>query len=1668
MGWVISVYSQAAFKEYVLPSAQNEDYSLTIRANYFQIAEDLKIYFEVLSGVWSLKRQRGYSVEQDGILRESAIIKDDSMLTVHSAHQEEIQLFARQTAQFLHAYHKYSLAGVSEVSIGKDAANDICYDSRNMVSRRHAVIRKSGGGYCVSNQGQNGVYVNSSLVMEEKELDFGAYINILGLHLVYLGDVLAVDIEDAAAVINDRLLRPLEIKENATVYLEKKNFKTLPGGITYHRAPRNYEKLDAGKIEIEPPPEREQEKRQSLFMSIGPSLTMSLPMLLGCLLMVYSNGKSGGSTSLYMYSGLIMSVSSAAVGLAWTLVNLKNEKRERREKEEYRFQTYSDYLVEKTDEIRHLYEDTVRRLQETYPDAMACLRYDEEKGCLWNRNDAHDDFLSHRLGIGRRPFQYQIEIPKKKFALYQDQLTTEPRYIKENFQNLIDVPITVDLLEKHLVGIVGGSGKEGAIHVAKLLTAQIASNNCYSDVKLAYIYDNETSEDFGNWEYVKWLPHVWSEDRRVRYVAENAEDASEVFYELTKVFRGREEDASGTERRLDPHYVVFVSKPDFLESGSFAKYAFSESERYGLTTVILTDYKEHLPNECEFILENSANFKGAYHIYDGKNGRQEICYDQMDDQLLEQFARHSSSLHVAEKEQGGEIPASITFFEMFHIRCIQEYPVREAWAKSKTYESIKGLLGQRAGGAPCYLDMHEKYHGPHGLVAGTTGSGKSETLQTYILSLAINYSPDDIGFFIIDYKGGGMANLFDGLPHMIGSISNLSGNQVKRAMISIKSENRRRQRVFTEHGVNNINLYTKMYKNGEAMMPIPHLFIIIDEFAELKREEPEFMKELISVAQVGRSLGVHLILATQKPSGTVDDNIWSNSKFRLCLRVQDQQDSKDMLHRPDAAYITQAGRGYLQVGNDEVYELFQSGFSGAVFDQNMTSMAGEIAKLITMPGKVETTGNSVKLSRKKHAETLWIELLCKTLSELIKDHQDEVKELADHESRIHFAMKGMKCALAGQEIDYEDNEYNNSRLKDFINLYMSCGSAQSVSAKAEAVILSAAEKRVRLPQPKEKTQLDVTKEFLSEIARKNGYSHKFSLWLPVLRKQISLQKFAEYEDTCFLRSHWENIAEDVGMQILIGMVDDPENQSQMPLMFDFVKQGHVAVIGSVASGKSTLMQTMVYGLIQKYSPARINIYALDFSSRTLSAFEDAPHVGGIMYEGDEKKICKFFNMMGKIVRERKDLFKGGNYKQYVQKNEKLLPAIVFLIDNYAGFKEKTGQMYEDQLIQLSKEGVSLGIYLIVSGSGFGYNDISSRVGENIENVFCLALQDKYAYGELLHNMKIDIMPEIGIQGRGLAYYGSRILEYQVALACEAENDYQRMEMIQSVCEKMRGAWSEVSVRRIPEIPAEPTWSAFAQLPAYRELSASKDVLPVAYDEADAEVYGIPLRDIYCYLITGGSGMGKSNYMRVMIQSVLAKKAHVCILDGSGKDMRKYAQYENIVYASEEGQAFDYFRDILTPVFQERNKAKNDMLAQDYDESEIYEHMREKEAYFIFISDLRWFVNMVYASEHNLSGFMETLVSKGRYHNIYFVAEISINKISEVKGYKLYESFAEYQCGVHFGGRVSENHIMPFEYMQYKEQAALTPVGTAVLPGTASYAGTKKIVVPLARKRGDVA
>ena len=174
-------------------------------------------------------------------------------------------------------------------------------------------------------------------------------------------------------------------------------------------------------------------------------------------------------------------------------------------------------------------------------------------------------------------------------------------------------------------------------------------------------------------------------------------------------------------------------------------------------------------------------------------------------------------------------------FKLLHIFHAPELDLKTRWAQKDICKTMAVPLGVRSKNDVVYLDLHEKAHGPHGLVAGTTGSGKSELLQTYILSMAAQFSPYEVGFVLIDFKGGGMANQFAGLPHLIGAITDIDGKEINRSLLSIRAELDRRKELFAAANVNSINQYIRKYQNKEIAAPLPHLIIIVDEFAELKR-----------------------------------------------------------------------------------------------------------------------------------------------------------------------------------------------------------------------------------------------------------------------------------------------------------------------------------------------------------------------------------------------------------------------------------------------------------------------------------------------------------------------------------------------------------------------------------------------------------------------------------------------------------------------------------------------------------------------------------------------------------------------------------------------------------------------------------------------------------------
>lgn len=1648
MSLLLSIYTENAHEEVLLPAINNADFQITLCAEKFEMSRPLSMDLEIVDGQWRFKKSNVFTVEKNGEMWQEKPFTEGDLLVIQFAKTRFTVLVGGQSDS-VGSMVKYDTARLGEIVIGKDPECDIRYSGKEVVSRKHVRIYFNNRSATLEDTSVNGVYLNGKRSRGRVDLRFGDIISIFGLKLVYLVDTVAVNISECGAEVGERV-KDCQLQPVVPVLLEEGN-KEEPEqerkDTLFHRSPRKIISLHTEPEEIEAPPQKQAGNRKPIWMVIGPSFTMTIPMLLGTGFMIVARSMSGTGSNAFMYVGLVTSISSAIIGIAWALINLHYSKKEEKEAELLRLQKYGEYLMECADRIRGKYEFNRNALLEMYPDARTCCDYWKNTQELWNRNRSHKDFLSCRLGLGDIPFQIPISIPKTKFTLSRDELSERPAEIKQTYATLMQVPINVDLFAHRVVGIVGRDRAD----IARGIITQLAANNCYTDVRMAILGDGSTGVD---WSFMKWLPHVWNNDRSQRYVALTGSEVSGVCYELTQIFRSRSDEAesmsSSRQAVLPTQYVVLVESCALLESEPIAKYLYERPETIGVTTLLLANTFEDLPNSCDHIIESSETFAGMYSMAPNGETPIKIRFDYVSTRAAEELARRISDIRVAETGNGSNLPDSLTFMEMLGVNKLQELNVLDNWRKNRTYQTMQAMVGWKVGGQPCYLNIHEKHHGPHGLIAGTTGSGKSETLQTYILSLAINYSPLDVGFFIIDFKGGGMANLFDNLPHMLGAISNLSGNQVRRAMVSIKSENMRRQRIFNEYGVNHIDAYTKLVKSGEAVTPIPHMFIIIDEFAELKREQPDFMRELISVAQVGRSLGVHLILATQKPSGTVDDNIWSNTKFRLCLRVADKQDSKDMLHKPDAAYLTQAGRCYLQVGNDEIYELFQSGWSGAVFDEDGGAVKNNFAVQLENSGKVVMTGGSTRAKKMAEKRRQWI-------AQLVTCCRKAQMEVSAEQS----LQDGIFKNLRQEGIDYADSTFNRRQMNEFVETYSQFFLLKPEKA-AEEIIRQAERTGKKLPERKDKTQLDAIVEYLAEMAEENGYNCNLRLWMPVLPERILLKDIPGNKEQTIVDAAWNNAPSKTTLCATVGMVDDPQNQTQFPLTIDFLRDGHLAICGAVSSGKSVAMQSIAYALAQSHTPNMLNMYMVDYSSQMLAPFEELPHTGGVVYEGETDKLNKLFLLMEKMLKQRKALFRGGSYLQYITAHGNVVPAVILMIDGYASFREKTDNMYEAQLLELARDGAGFGIFLCISSGGFGTGEIQAKIGDKIRQVLTLEMDSKYSYGECLRTMKFDVLPEAGVHGRGLAVCGESVLEYQVGLAADGD-DYKRSEAILARCRQIDRMWAGKRATPIPEIPKEPVWERFAKLDEYKELVASDRYLPLGYRREDASIFSVDLSKTYCYQITGRERSGKSVFLRNVACAAADRGAKIYLIDKMNESTEaRTAELVGAEHISNVDQLFAVWKTIILTI-NERHVLHKKMVDRGCEDEEVFEAMTGYQQIFVLIADMQDFINTCAnpgSGKAPMTPQVENIIAKGSLHQVYFFGVTGTQDLAGVSLQQVYRSFVKQKQGVHLGGELNSQKMLSYRNVPFAEQTRSLKPGVGYVPNSEDNMNVDQIVIPM--------
>lgn len=693
-----------------------------------------------------------------------------------------------------------------------------------------------------------------------------------------------------------------------------KPFEDFP---SYTRSPRLIMHAPEDKVEIASPPAEASMPKGSLIQTIVPPVIM-----LGITIVI----------AIVMKRGIfiLMSVASTIMTMIFSITGYFNNKKECKQKNEAREELYRDYLLRKRKELYTLHQEEAGADRYNYPD-MADIEkmINSYSSRIYERSAEDDDFLEICLGRCREKASYSINYHYDELKMEEDGLDRKAKMLGDQFFYMEEKAVTVSLRNAHL-GLVGE--KALILEQLKLIVAQLTFQQSYHDLQIIIIHNKKYNEDF---KWMRWYPHLTVKSLNMSGDINSEQMRDQVLGSLFQILKDRKLkiEESNKQAMFLPHFLFIIDEPKLIMDHSIMEYLNKSGRELGFSVIYTSYLRGNLPEIIGTVVEIHDSREASLVLKENRVVNKRFLLNHVGDCDPEWMARNLSVL-VHETGVISKIPESITFFEMYGVKKPSELHSEQRWRSNQSHKSLAVPLGVRAEKDIVYLNLHEKAHGPHGLVAGTTGSGKSEIIQSYILSLAVNFHPYEVGFLLIDYKGGGMAGLFKDLPHLLGTITNLDGSESQRAMASIKSELARRQRIFGQHNVNHINAYNKLYKNGEVEEPIPHLFLISDEFAELKKEQPDFMDELVSTARIGRSLGIHLILATQKPTGVVNDQIWTNSKFKLALKVQNEGDSREIIKTPDAAFITQAGRAYLQVGNNEIYELFQSAWSGAEAEED--------------------------------------------------------------------------------------------------------------------------------------------------------------------------------------------------------------------------------------------------------------------------------------------------------------------------------------------------------------------------------------------------------------------------------------------------------------------------------------------------------------------------------------------------------------------------------------------------------------------------------------------------------------------------------------------------------------------------------------------------------------
>ncbi|BEP16132.1 FtsK/SpoIIIE domain-containing protein [Acidothermaceae bacterium B102] len=955
---------------------------------------------------------------------------------------------------------------------------------------------------------------------------------------------------------------------------------------------------------------------------------------------------------------------------------------------------------------------------------------------LWERRASDPDALALRLGVADLPARV---IPRPAPAADLELLSR-------------DVPVVVSLDEIGVLGVAGDRQQTAA------LTRWLVGQSCVllapGDLSVVVL---TTSGDA--WSWLRWLPHALGSSSASSRVLVGldpegwARQAATVSEQLER--------PSG--RRM---LLVLDGCRELRQVPAVsALLAAAPSSRL---RVLCRDAEERLlPQECTAVATFLAGSGSRLRLRlpDG-SAVDDVLADQVDLGWAEAVGRALAGLDdVSERaSSAAALPRSVRLLDLLGLPAPTAEAVAARWRQRPTGTSA--VVGVGADG-PLSLDLASD--GPHALIAGMTGAGKSELLQTLVASLAVSHGPDALTFVLVDYKGGAAFRDCARLPHTVGLVTDLDGRLTERALASLSAELRRRERILADQGVADLEALLAA-THHEPTPPLARLVIVIDEFATLVEELPEFVRGLVGIAQRGRSLGIHLVLATQRPGGVVSPDIRANTNLRICLRVNHAAESSDVVDSPEAALIDAglAGRGLVRTG------------AGALAAFQAARVGGPA------PSSTHAAGPTTVIA-------------------------------------LPLASLGERAPVAPAA---------------------PCEGPSDLSLLVDAACSAfAAEGR---PAPRRP-------------------------WLDPLPELVVVDEVpaGPYD-------------------LPLGVLDLPAEQARHPYGVRLGDPGHLMIVGTPRSGRSSALQTLAGSVARDWSPDDLHVYVLDFGNQALAPLEALPHCGAVVTRDQPDRLDRLLVRLSTELEYRQQVLTQGGFADLAEQrllapDHERLPWLVLLLDRWESFvaahQEVDLGRRVDELLRLLREGPAVGLKAVITSDRTG---LLGRLPSVVHERLVLRLADRSEYA--LADIPARDAPSAPPPGRGLVLgkgQGRVAREVQIALLASDPAGPAQLAalrgLVTAAAQKARVTPPRHRPLRVDPLPSAVTMQDVLRLgPTAAEAAGVWALIGVGGDQL-APV-GVDLSaDGPGFLVVGGPRSGRSTALLTMTSSLLRAGRPVCLV-----------------------------------------------------------------------------------------------------------------------------------------------------------------------------------------------